>query len=246
MTDPLLIWLLILATGLVAGTLGGLVGFGGTVILLPVLSLAFGAKEAVPILAVAALIANAARIAIWWREIAWKAVAAFAATAAPGAALGANTLLALDEAWVEAGLGVFLMAVVPLRAAMERSGKRLSLAGLAIAGAPLGFLTGLVASTGPVNAPIFLSHGLSGGAYIGTEAASSLAMYVTKTGVFQALGALPPAVALRGLAVGATLMVGALIAKRLLRYMEPSQFSLLMDLLLIGSGAGLLWKAIGG
>lgn len=210
------------------------------------LTFAFDAKQAVPIMAVAALVGNAARIAVWWREVDWRAVGAFAATAVPGAALGANTLVALDERWVEVGLGVFLMAVVPLRAAMERAGRRVTLGGLAAVGGPLGFLTGLVASTGPVNAPIFLAYGLTRGAFIATEAASSLAMYVTKAGIFQTLGALPWDVVLRGLVVGATLMAGAMLARKLVLRLAPGQFGLLMDVLLLASGAGVLWKALSG
>ena len=236
-------WIVITLVGLVAGTLGGVVGFGGTVILLPVLTFFFGAKQAVPIMAVAALLGNAGRIWVWWREIDWRAVGAFAVTAVPGAALGAHTLVMLDERMVEVGLGVFLIAVVPLRAVLARRGWRIGLKGLAAAGAVLGFLTGLVASTGPVNAPLFLAYGLTRGAYVGTEAASSLAMYITKAGVFEALGALSPVVILRGLVVGATLVLGAMFAKRLVLRLAPGQFSLLMDVLLIASGAAILWRA---
>src|SRR5947207_3389372 len=50
--------------------------------LVPVLVWQFGPKEAVPIMAVAAVMANLARILAWWREIDWRACAAFAATEA--------------------------------------------------------------------------------------------------------------------------------------------------------------------
>jgi hypothetical protein len=116
-------------------------------------------------MAIAALIGNAARICVWWRDVDWRAAGAFAITAAPGAAFGAQTLIALNEYWVEIGLGIFLIIVVPLRRAMSRAGRTVTLAGLAIAGAPLGFLTGLVASTGPINAPLFLAYGLTRGSY---------------------------------------------------------------------------------
>jgi uncharacterized membrane protein YfcA len=193
-------------------------------------------------MAIAALIGNAARICVWWRDVDWRAAGAFAITAAPGAAFGAQTLIALNEYWVEIGLGIFLIIVVPLRRAMSRAGRTVTLAGLAIAGAPLGFLTGLVASTGPINAPLFLAYGLTRGSYISTEAASSLAMYVTKVSVFQILGALPPEVALRGLVIGGTLIVGALFAKQLVLRIPPAKFGVLMDILLIGSGTGLIWN----
>ncbi|MGY8994417.1 MAG: TSUP family transporter, partial [Rhodospirillales bacterium] len=122
------IWASLIVIGVIAGTLGGLVGFGASVILLPVLTLAFGAKQAVPIMAIAALIGNAARICVWWRDVDWRAAGAFAITAAPGAAFGAQTLIALNEYWVEIGLGIFLIIVVPLRRAMSRAGRTVTLA----------------------------------------------------------------------------------------------------------------------
>ena len=42
--------LLILGVGLVAGTLSGIVGFGSSIMMMPVLVLVFGPREAVPIM----------------------------------------------------------------------------------------------------------------------------------------------------------------------------------------------------
>ena len=38
---------------------------------------------------------------------------------------------------------------------------------------------------------MFIAHGLARGAFISTEAVASLAVYLSKTAVFQAYGALP-------------------------------------------------------
>ena len=45
--------------------------------LVPVLVWQFGPKEAVPIMAVAAIIGNLSRILAWWREVDWRATAAY-------------------------------------------------------------------------------------------------------------------------------------------------------------------------
>ena len=45
---------LVLMLGLVAGTVGGIVGFGTSIMLMPALVLVFGPREAVPIMAIAA------------------------------------------------------------------------------------------------------------------------------------------------------------------------------------------------
>ena len=108
----------------------------------------------------------------------------------------------------------------------------------------LGFLTGIVASTGPVNAPLFLGYGLVKGPYISTEAASSAFVYLTKSGLFTVLGALPQRLALIGLAVGASLFVGALISKRLVELIAPEVFRSLLDGVLVAVGLWMLLAAL--
>ena len=66
--------------------------------LMPVLVYEYGPKQAVPIMAVAAVLANLSRILAWWREVDWRACAAYSVTGIPAAALGARTLLALPVA----------------------------------------------------------------------------------------------------------------------------------------------------
>jgi uncharacterized membrane protein YfcA len=76
-------WAAILVVGLGAGTLSGIVGFGASTMLMPALMLAFGPQRAVPIMAVAGLLANASRVMVWWREIDWRANLFYCATAVP-------------------------------------------------------------------------------------------------------------------------------------------------------------------
>lgn len=233
-------WLALALLAVVAGTVGGICGFGSSVMLLPLLTATLGPKAAVPVMAVASLIGNMSRVAVWWREVDWRAVAAYSATAVPAAALGARTLVALDARSVEMALGAFLVGVVPYRHWAARRGHRVRLAGLAVGGAVLGFLTGIVASTGPVNAPLFLAYGLAKGAYISTEAASSAFVYLTKVGVFSALDALTPETARIGLAIGAALFVGALIARRLVEHVSSQMFVRALDALLVVVGLAML------
>jgi uncharacterized membrane protein YfcA len=108
----------------------------------------------------------------------------------------------------------------------------------------IGYLTGIVVSTGPINAPFFLAHGLVKGAYLGTEAMGSLAVYGAKALTFRAFDALPMASLLRGLTIGASLMAGAFIAKRLVLRLDTARFQLLMDGLLLLAGATMLWAAL--
>jgi len=114
---------------------------------------------------------------------------------------------------------------------------------LVIIGAVVGFLTGIVVTTGPITAPIFLAYGLVKGAFIASEAAGSLAVYLSKAAVFRRFGALPLEVITQGLITGAALMVGAWIAKGFVLRLHPDRFRLLMDGLMLLSGLTMLWTA---
>ena len=235
---------LVLILGLVAGTLGGAVGFGTSIMLMPALVLVFGPRQAVPIMAIGSIMANASRVAAWWREVDWKTTLAYSATGIPAAALGARTLLVLPPGIVEGVLGVFFLAMIPIRRWMVKQQWKLTRVHLAVVGAVIGFLTGIVVSTGPLNTPFFLMHGLVKGAYLGTEALSSLAVYGAKAVTFRALGALPWEAFVQGLLIGTSLTAGAFIAKRYVKKMDAERFRVLMDGLLLVAGLTMLWAAV--
>src|SRR5215475_3612580 len=211
--------------------------------LMPVLISAYGPREAVPIMAVASVMANFSRIMAWWREVDWRACAAYSVTGVPAAALGARTLLALPSYAVDLAIGVFLIAMVPARHYLARHQLKANLWHLAIGGAVIGYLTGIVVSTGPLSVPLFLFYGLTKGAFLATEAASSLGLYVSKSVTFERFGALTPDVAIKGLVAGSSLMVGAFIAKRFVLKLEPDVFRLVMDVIMLAAGASVLWNA---
>ena len=237
-------YLLVLAIGLVAGTISGIVGFGSSIMLMPVLVLVFGPREAVPTMAIAATLANLSRVAVWWREIQWRIVGVYALTAVPGAALGARSLLVLPAHIVEVALAAFFIAMIPIRRWLAVRNFKLALWQLAVVGAIIGYLTGIVVSTGPINAPAFLACGLVKGSFLGTEAMSSLTVYVTKSLVFRSYGALPEAAIVQGVIIGSSLTAGSVIAKRFVRRMDAEKFHLVMDALLLASGLTMLYAAI--
>ena len=235
---------LVLLLGLLAGTVGGVLGFGSSIMLMPGLVLVFGPREAVPVMAISAIMANAARVAAWWREIDWRVTAAYSATGVPAAALGAKTLLTLPVGVIELALGVFFIAMIPLRRWMARRSWSLNLWHMALVGLVIGFITGIVVSTGPINAPFFLAYGLLKGAYLGTEALGSLAVYIAKAVTFRSFDALPLPVIAKGLIIGSSLVAGAFIAKRLVHTIDSDKFKLMMDGLLLLAGATMLWAAL--
>jgi uncharacterized membrane protein YfcA len=61
---------------------------------------------------------------------------------------------------------------------------------------------------------------------------------------FQRFGALTPDIALKGLTAGASLMLGAFVAKRFVLKLEPDSFRLVMDAIMIAAGLSMLWNAV--
>jgi uncharacterized protein len=231
------------AIGLLAGAVSGIIGTGSSILLVPVLVWQFGPKEAVPIMAVAAMIGNFARILAWWREVDWRATAAYAIPAVPAAALGAKTLLVLPTHVVDVAIGLFLITMIPARRVLAAHAFKLKLWHLAIIGALVGYITGIVVTTGPITVPIFLMYGLVKGAFLATEAAGSLAIYAAKVLAFQSFGAMPLATFVKGMVAGGSLMAGTFLSKRLVMKLDAETFRYMLDGLMLVSGLAMLWNA---
>jgi uncharacterized protein len=236
-------YLVLLPLALFAGTISGVIGTGSSLMLMPALVWMFGPQQAVPMMAIASVMGNAGRVAAWWREVEWKACAAYCATAIPGVVAGVHTLLAIPPGVADIALGVFFLSLVPLRHWLHARAMKLSLLHLALVGAPIGFLTGVVVSTGPLTVPLFTFHGLDRGALLATEAAGSIGVYAAKLATFEWSGALPLALVVRGMVTGAALMTGAFIAKAMVLRMTPRFYRHLIDGLMVVSGVALLSAA---
>jgi uncharacterized protein len=133
--------------------------------------------------------------------------------------------------------------MIPTRRWLAARHVKITLWQLAAVGAIVGFLTGIVVSTGPISVPVFLTYGLVKGAFLATEAASSLAVFISKTATFQVFGALPSEIIAKGLVTGSSVMAGAFIAKPFVLRLDATVFRFVMDVLLLISGSIMLWNA---
>jgi uncharacterized protein len=194
-------------------------------------------------MAIAALMSNVGKVLAWWRDVDWKAFAAYSITGVPAAALGARTLLELPSRAVDVALGLFFLAMIPGRGWLNTRHVQIQLWQLALAGAAIGFLTGIVISIGPLSVPAFTSYGLLKGAFLSTEAASSLALMVSKVTTFRELGALPASSIAKGLIIGSSVMAGSFVGKTIVQRMSIAMFQHVLDGLLLCSGLAMLWDA---
>jgi uncharacterized membrane protein YfcA len=237
------LYAVIAITGILAGIISGMVGTGSSIILLPALAWTFGPKTAIPVMAVAAIVGNISRVLLWRKDINLKAFFLYSVPGIPAAVLGANTLWVMPARLSDICIGLFFFLLIPLRHVART--KALTLIGwqLALAGALIGFLTGVVFSTGPLTIPVFAGYGLVKGALLSTEAAASFAIYFAKASSFSAIGAMPWHVLVSGLLVGTTLVTGMLIGKRWVMRISDRTFNRLIDGMLLVAGASLLRDA---
>lgn len=231
-------FILILAA-FAASLLSGVAGFGGSMLLLPVVTACLGAQTAVPVLTLAQLMGNLARMASGWREIHWKSVGWFCLTALPLAALGAFGFTVLPKDLVTRCIGAALILLVILqwtKGAVLKGTRRTLLVGGAVTGA----LSGLAGSGGPIGAAVFLSLNLSPVAYIASEAATATAMHLLKTVLYVKLAHVTPAAFGAGVLMGFAMVAGTFLAKRLIRSMDRGRFRKLVTVLLCLTGGYLL------
>jgi len=226
--------------GIAAGLLGGVIGFGTTIILMPPLVYLYGSLPTIPIIAIVATVANLSRVLIWWQSIDWRVCATYSITAIPAVILGANTLVLLNQSLIELILGVFLLALIPVRRWMRKQNMRIQYWQMGVVGAGIGYLTGIVATTGAINTPFFLAFGLTKGAYLGTEAASSLSIFITKGIVFHQLGVINWTFIVQGVFLGGCVFIGSLLSKRVVLKMPEERFIQLMEWVIAVSGISIL------
>jgi uncharacterized membrane protein YfcA len=231
-------WLLLLLCGWLAATVSGAAGFGGALLLLPVLAFTVGGKAAVPILAVAQVLGNLSRAGFGWREIRWQPALIFSAGAVPASLLGARLFVELPSVLVLRLIGVFLLVVVALR--HTALGKR-QVPGwlLAPAGAGVGFLSAIAGSAGPLGATVFLSFKLPPRAYVASEAVTAVFMHSAKSITYGRYAALTLGDFLQGLALGGSLVLGSWTGRKLIDRLPERGFALLVEALLVVSAASL-------
>ncbi|HEY9755623.1 MAG TPA: sulfite exporter TauE/SafE family protein [Oculatellaceae cyanobacterium] len=168
---------------LVAAALSGTVGFGGAILLLPILTGAVGVAKAVPILTVIQIVGNASRVLFACNEIDWAAARAYLITGVPFAMLGAYSFVSAPKTVILKLIGASILIFIGLKM-LGISRWRVHRKDLPIAGAIVGYLSGLIGTAGPVGAVVFMSLKLSPLAYISTDAFSSLIMHITKSAVY--------------------------------------------------------------
>lgn len=164
--------------------LSGTIGFGGAILLLPILTATVGVAEAIPLLTFIQIVGNASRVIFARSEINWHAVRGYLITGVPFAILGAYSFVAAPKTVMLRLVGVAILVFIALQLLGFTKGQ-ISQKGLPIAGALVGFLSGLLGTAGPLGAAVFMSMNMPPLTYISTDAFSSLVMHTAKAIVYR-------------------------------------------------------------
>jgi hypothetical protein len=230
------------AVAFVAAMLAAVAGFGGAAVLLPMLVLVFGVREAIPILTIAQLIGNGSRVWLNFHELDYRVVAWFALGGVPTAILGGMLFARAPLAVLTRALGVFLILIVVWRHIPRGTRWKPPLQSFAIIGAVSSFLSALLGSVGPLMAPFFLAYGLVKGAYIGTEALSTVVMHLAKLVAYRQSAILTSHALFAGLALGPLMVGGSFAGKRIVDRISERVFTAIIELTLLVAGVQFLWR----
>ncbi len=206
----------LLVVGFVAGALSGSVGFGGGMILLPVITYFYGVEVAVPVSTIAQMLSNMSRAAMGWSEIKWKHVAWFLVPAVPFTILGAYGFAHVDKVLMTRLLCSFLIVF----SIMKMTGKLHLPKGrstMLVGGGLTGCLNGLLGISGPISSAAFLTLELTPVSYIASEAAAAAAMHVVKALTYGKFDLMSGSIFMNGVFIGCAMMAGNVLSMQLIK-----------------------------
>ena len=232
--------LLIAGGAFVASMLAAVAGFGGAAVLLPILVLIFGVRDAIPVLTIAQLVGNGSRVWFNRHELDSTVVCWFALGGVPAALVGGFLFASAPLPFLTRLLGIFLITVVVYRHASKGSALRLPLRAFPILGATFSFLSALLGSVGPIMIPFFLAYGLVKGALIGTEALATVVMHITKLVAYGGASILTTTNIMAGLGLGPIMIFGSFVGKQILERLPERLFVQIIEMTLIAAGLNFL------
>ena len=228
----------------IAGTCSGMTGFGGGLLLPPILAPILGVQHVVPVLSFAMLITNMHRLSLYRKHANWKLIGIVLVTIVPAVVVGTSIYLGLPPNVISIVLGSFLLVSIPVGRFFARRQLKLGPMGLALAGGCFGIVSGTTPGAGMLMVPVLLGAGLVGEAFLATDASISIAVNLTKAVIFNQLGGLPLGLLGVGLVIGACTVPGNYAARWILRRTSVRLHTRLLELIVLIGGVSLLARPL--
>ena len=237
--EDIVIWQMavILAASVIGFSLSGVAGFGGGVLVLPVLVWVYGPEVAVPVVAVFQLIGTATRVWLNREFMNWKVAAWFAAGSIPFALLGSFLFISADTELLTRIMGGGMIALVVLTQLPWSKRVRMTLWGFLPLGATAGFLASVMGIPGPFAPVFYMAYGMKPREYMATFSLGMFLIQLPKLAVYGGAELLTPLVASLGLALGAIAMGGAYFGARVLRRLPDKVFATGINIIVVAFGA---------
>lgn len=213
----------LLIVGVIAGLLSGAVGFGGGMIILPVITYFYGVEVAVPVSTIAQLVSNFSKMWIGRKEIKWQAVGNFTLLAVPFTAMGAFGFAKVPKGPLTIVLCCFLIlfAILKLRGKMQLPHRRST---VVIGGGATGFVNGFLGISGPMSSAVFLALDLTPVSYIASEATAASVMHIVKTIVYGRMNLMSWQIFFDGMMIGGAMMLGNIFAMHFIRNFDHKKY----------------------
>jgi uncharacterized protein len=231
------------AVAFVTSIIGGVSGYGVGLVLPIVIAPIVGVAGVIPAMAIGMSLGNGSRVLAYWREINWRRAFHISVTGLPLSFVGAYAYTRMSDRVIAGILGGFLLLIVPVRRWLAKKEYVLGTSGLIGIASVYGLISGTMSGSGLMIVSALMAAGVTGGALIGTDSASSLVINLIKIGMFGSAGLIDFNLLVFGLLMGLATFPGAFIARAIVRRMPIRIHTAMMDAIVVFGGVTFFWQA---
>jgi uncharacterized membrane protein YfcA len=204
-------------------TLSGIIGMGGGMTLLGIMTLLLPAPLVVPIHGIVQLGSNTTRTLLFFKHVRWNIFAVYAPGLIVGLGAATTVYTGTKMAWFKPAIGIFLLGYLAWRRFKPAPVRPPTWSYLPL-GVFTGFLALFVGATGPFLAPFFLRDDFAKEEIIATKAICQTIAHILKIPAFLAIGfAYDAHVAEMGVLL-LMVILGTMTGKRLLAKLPRTLF----------------------
>lgn len=212
--------------------LAGTIGMGGGVIFVGILASMVEVDLVIPLHSALMVIGNASRIFLFLKHVKWRIVAFYAGGLVPGSAAGIYIFSLLPKDLIKLMIGLFILAAIltPMKKAETSEAEKI----FVLVGLLSGFFGIFFGATGPITAPFYMRQGIIKENFIATKAACQVLDHLVKIVLFGFIGINVLIYWHVIVLLGAAIVVGTLIGRRLVKLMSERAFVIIFKIVLIG------------
>ncbi|MGI9426506.1 MAG: sulfite exporter TauE/SafE family protein [Hyphomicrobiaceae bacterium] len=231
---------LFVLVGLAGSLASAVFGFGTALLVLAIGSHVLPVKETIALATVLFTASTVTKTLLFGRHIDWKVVAIMAVACLPFSYLGAQLLAAVPADHIKRLLGVMVLAYMVLSLSRLLPAIKIGTAGVIVGSALYGFVSGLLGSGNLIKVIMFREMRMTGEAFVGAMAATSVMSNIAKLGAYSQTGLLHCGLVWPALALALSAIGAAFVGRAILRKIDGRTFETGVQVLLGAAAAALL------